>query len=178
MGAIHDRWAAYKKQQAGGGSVPVSKRRLGNAHASFRLIAAGLNSEPFDFAGAIITKGEDWWGVAGSALPLDMAVGNPTGRLVYPDDAADHSFAVAYKFTFLGGAPNAGKTVGYFFSGNALADFGTVRLDSNGYAQQGGSLTDFMFPGDAGNAWCNAALDTRDLAAEVNVALDVVVIEA
>jgi hypothetical protein len=93
-----------------------------------------------------VTQGEDYWGFAGSALPLGMIVDPDTpSNFVYPPEAVDHCFAVNYGLELVSdNVADADKSVPYSVFGVDGVARGTPKLADFAIA---GSFIDRVYVG-------------------------------
>lgn len=146
----------------GGGEVLTSQRAIAQLSGFCTALVAGqadLQTLTLD-SGIYVATGEDYWGVPGSALPLDMQVIG--GTVTYPDDAADHLFDVVTKIGLNCNPADAGKLI----SARAVGNDGTATtlgvVGATGFLTMSLAWIDELFVGDTG-ATLRAELDVSAL---------------
>lgn len=160
---FNTRQAQAVLAQAGPPKLSTSKMAFANAPGG-QVIAPHDFGIAISWAGAAIAKGEDYWGVPGSALPLDISVlGN---QLRVPED--DCCYDVVVSFNANADPADAGKLVSIRAYGDNSGTKTWVPVEATGAINYTTSFSDQVFLGDAP---CAVGIDV----VTVNLTEDIVV---
>lgn len=116
-------------------------------------ISPAATAQSVTFTGSTITTGEDYWGVSGTALPMDVELFSD--RVYYPDDLVDRSVDVFLQMNVDCDTEDVGKAMLARVAGNDLNSFQTMVTipaagGSGGIGVIHTSLVDHIFLGDMG----------------------------